>query len=61
MKKKSTKKIPRNSFALPAKSKPDQYFHHKCEPRGGSCNESRDLLEEYVECGDGYMPVENNI
>lgn len=43
------KKIPRNIYALIAKQKPVQIFHHTSEPRCGDKNISRDFIDSYKE------------
>lgn len=65
MKKKLTKRIPRNTSALAAKSRNGGFMKHRLEPKKGAKNEQAEILDELDEetnickyCdGEGYIPA----
>lgn len=48
-KKKPTKKVPRNGYALAAKSRKGGAMKHRLEPKKSAKNEQRELLEQAEE------------
>lgn len=59
-KNKSTKRIPRNTSALAAKSRKGGVMKHRLEPKKGAKNEQAEILSDLIDEEDTSQSQKNN-